>query len=191
MSIKIVKDFIPVSLQHDIEHVLLDSNSKFSWEYINEVSQWGQDHSQLANYGFAHVVYNHEYGGETSQYFKVFSPMVYFIEEKFQIPVQKLLRIRIGMQTLLTSKKTIVHTPHVDYKTEHKTLIYYVNTSDGDTIIYDEKFIDDSKLPEKFTIKKSIQPIKGSAVLLNGLQFHSSSSPSITNRRIVVNINFL
>jgi hypothetical protein len=187
------ENFAPVALQNDIDFVLTNSESKFPWEYLDEVSQWQFNTNKpiKKNYGFTHVVFNDQNGGETSQYFKVFSPLVYFIEERFKISVNKLLRIRIGMQTLVDEKENTIHIPHVDCNYPHKTLLYYANESDGDTIFYEQFYSDEKNIPKDFTIQKRIAFQKGSAVLFDGLQFHSSSSPKFHNRRIAININFL
>lgn len=67
-------------------------------------------------------------------------------------------------------------------------VIYYVDNSDGDTIIYNEKEIFDDY--SKYTIKQSISPKKGRIVFLRGDLFHSSSVPSIKHsKRIIINYN--
>ena len=66
--------------------------------------------------------------------------------------------------------------------------IYYVNDSDGDTIIYNEKeeFTDFSK----YTIRERISSKKGRLVLFNGDLVHSASIPSSKySKRIVINYN--
>lgn len=189
----IIENFAPLALQNDIDFILTNKDSNFVWEYIDEVSQWqfNVDGPVKKNYGFTHIAFNHEYGGETSQFFKVFSPLIYFIEDRFNVPVNKLLRVRVGMQTLVDENKSIIHIPHVDYREPHKTLLYYANESDGDTIFYNEFYINENSIPKNFTQQRKVSFKKGSAVLFDGLQFHSSSSPTKHNRRIAININFL
>ena len=49
-------------------------------------------------------------------------------------------------------------------------MLYYVNDSDGDTIIYNEKtkFDDCNVMKMNFTIKKKVSPKQGRVVLFDG-----------------------
>lgn len=188
-----VENFLPNSYQK----VLFDlvTQNSFPWYYhesisgIDNLDQFSQDNLQ---YGFAHIAYSND---EAYEFSKTFYPMIFFIEEKFNIPVEKLLRIRLGLN-LRKTDKNVVHGPHVDYQVPHKTLLYYVNDSDGDTIFYDKFFeINDmSKNSVDFSemkIEKTVSPKQNRAIVFDGLQYHSSSSPSKYVKRIAININFI
>lgn len=84
--------------------------------------------------------------------------------------------------------------PHVDRYLPHETCIYYINSSDGDTVLFDEKY-DFSLSREDNDNKKKTQhsritPSQGKAVLIDGLQYHASN-PSKTNLRFVLNVNYV
>ena len=69
-------------------------------------------------------------------------------------------------------------------------MIYYVNDSDGDTIIFNESGGENvNKRPDKLTIKKTITPKKNRAVLFRGDYFHTSTNPTKSEKRIVLNVN--
>jgi len=104
------------------------------------------------------------------------------------IDVFKLLRVKSNI-LYKTNKENSIHPPHVDTDMEHLVLLYYVNDSDGDTIIFNEKF-DGSSIPD-LTVKQMVSPKMGRAVLFDGLYYHSSSGPKISDNRVVININFL
>ena len=70
--------------------------------------------------------------------------------------------------------------PHVDWDFEHYTMLYYVNDSDGPTIIYDES----ANMVDK------IEPVKGRVLIFSGDTIHASSSPTEHNCRITINYNF-
>jgi hypothetical protein len=104
----------------------------------------------------------------------------------------KVDRIRFG--NFFKSDSFGIHNPHVDFYFPHYTLLYYVNDSDGDTFIFNEKvnMYDSSKIkeyPEEFTLLKRVSPKMGRAVLFNGLHYHSSSTPTKTDERTAININ--
>ena len=95
-----------------------------------------------------------------------------------------------GVREFIKSGEIGSNSPHVDFSDEHKTMLYYVNDSDGDTIFYNENYktIKNSK---SFSVDQKVNPVMGRAVLFDGLKFHSSSPPFLNDRRVVININYL
>lgn len=182
----IIKNFLPESYKNDIYN--LTTSNEFPWFYNESIS--GQpigskgDFSEV-QYGFSHVLFNN--GEENSPFYKFFIPMVYFIEEKTGERINELIRVRVGLNTK-SSEKEIIHLPHIDYYYPHKVFLYYVNDSDGDTIMYNEVF--DNENIKNFSIKEKITPCSNSGILFDGLRYHSSSSPIKNSKRIAVNINF-
>lgn len=70
--------------------------------------------------------------------------------------------------------------PHIDdTENEHMSMIYYVNNSDGPTILYNE---DGSVLD-------TIEPVAGRVLLMDGTVLHSGSTPLQNDVRIVINYN--
>lgn len=80
------------------------------------------------------------------------------------------------------------HLPHVDSGQKHLVFLYYVNDSDGDTVIFDKKFGDNL---DDMNIVRRISPKAGAAIVFDGSMYHASSSPSVSEYRCVVNANFL
>jgi hypothetical protein len=108
--------------------------------------------------------------------------------KKHGIEIKKILRIKANILNK-TDKQNHIHPPHVDMTIPHLVLLYYVNDSDGDTVIFNQKysFQEDPVL----TVNKTIAPKAGAAIVFDGLTYHSSSSPQYTEERIVLNINFI
>ena len=84
--------------------------------------------------------------------------------------------------------------PHTDWTIPHETCIYYINSTDGDTVLFDQKYdvslsIDDNDGKKKKVFTK-IRPLQGRAALFDGLQYHASN-PSKTSLRFVLNINYV
>ena len=107
--------------------------------------------------------------------------------KKYGIEVKETLRIKTNILNK-TDKQNHIHPPHVDMTIPHMVLLYYVNDSDGDTIIFNEKYCYE-EIPT-LTVDKVITPKAGSAIIFDGLTYHSSSSPKNTKERIVLNINW-
>jgi len=106
--------------------------------------------------------------------------------KKHGIEIKKILRIKANILNK-TYKEDHIHPPHVDMNTPHLVLLYYVNDSDGDTVIFNEKY---SVVSPSLTVNRTVSPKAGSAILFDGLTYHSSSSPQYAEERIVLNINF-
>lgn len=189
-----IENFLPKSYQIDLYE--LTKTDEFPWYWNSTISGMNPlRYSGISStqYGFSHVLYDKPTGRyENSPYQKFFRPMVYFIEEKFNVKVNELLRIRLGLNTKVDPTENILHVPHTDYFVPHKTVLYYVNDSDGDTFLYNEFYNPESKVePKEFTLNQRSTPQMGKAIFFDGLQYHSSSSPCKNLSRIAVNINFV
>ena len=106
---------------------------------------------------------------------------------------------RIKSNLLMPQKGATLQKPHVDdmenesydstgYIGNRKTLLYYVNNSDGETVIYNEKF--EGKPIGELTVKQRIQPVKGRAVIFDSNQIHSACLPINKRYRLVINCVF-
>ena len=79
--------------------------------------------------------------------------------EKNQIPIKKILRIKLNLLLKNNTKTNFFHTPHVDNNQQpHNVLLFYQNDSDGDTVVFKEKF--NLYKNQKLSISKRIKPKK-------------------------------
>lgn len=114
---------------------------------------------------------------------------------KNSIELKQLFRIRIGLMPKWSHK--ITHTPHVDFITPHKTLIYYVTSnSDAETYLYKERHPGDNIMndDEYFSPKTFVSAVKAEAnkaFMFDGLIYHASNMPTKENKRIVMSYNFI
>jgi hypothetical protein len=144
--------------------------------------------------GFFHMVFD---GKNFSPFFDFFYPILTFLEEKVSIKVKNLLRIRIRYTHPCSNHSLSKYAPpHVDYPSSNPyyTLIYYVEDSDGDTILFD-KFYDETQeynpLEDyKFKELYRFTPKQGSAIFFNGHRYHSGNYPVNYSSRIVINFDF-
>jgi hypothetical protein len=77
--------------------------------------------------------------------------------------------------------------PHVDAR-EGMSIVYFVNDSDGDTVIFNQKYTGEVK--RDVTVRHRIAPAKGKAVIFKSDVFHCSSNPIVSDFRIVMNVTF-
>lgn len=184
----IIDDFIPEDYQQELINQTI-MNNQFPWWFLYDMSgaqkpiQIDGIHSAVHQHGFQHTLFDHR-GNYGSPYEELFIPLLNKISnyiEKNVIPV----RIKIGM-VMPVEGGGVAH-PHVDYTSPHKTLVYYVNDTDGDTIFYKEKY--DGHHLDKFSVDQKISPKRGRAIIFDGLQYHSTSYPT-KDLRAFININF-
>jgi hypothetical protein len=166
----------------------------FPWFYHNTTYNDDRD-SSLFGYSFYHIAYNNN--AFTSAHGPMLELAILNMLDKAGEKLDKLLRIRLGMITI--TPNTVFHPPHVDYDFAHKTGLFYINTADGNTTIFNEQFdrslasnsFDQFKLvQDKLTIKKIITPKENTVAIFDGLHYHQSSTPTTVPRRIVINFNY-
>jgi len=190
-----IKDFIPVDYQRHIETVM--TGFEFPWVFNkNMVSGDDTFLDNVDNHaGFNHFFFEHQ--KTQSNFFQLFYPLVLSINSKVDIPFNMLIRMRANMTLASPESKLDWHMPHIDSFMPHYNAIYYVNDSDGDTVIFNETNEDfdpgqeDIKTIKQniFTVKHRVIPEKGKLVVFNGKYYHSSSPVRNHKYRCVINMN--
>ena len=117
--------------------------------------------------------------------------------------LNNLLRIKVnlGFQHPLYSKDSY-GMPHIDSLSNKWVMIYYINDSDGDTVLFNQKLSFEKEMDENgferekrigvdnYTILKRIQPKQGRILLIRGDQYHAGSPPIKSLTRGVINYVF-
>ena len=100
---------------------------------------------------------------------------------------ERLLRVKANMLVRSAAPEgSRPFSPHVDMPMPHWVLIYYVNDSDGDTVILDKQYPN----RENAAVLHSISPKKGRAIMFDGRHYHCGTCPSKHDVRIVFNYDF-
>lgn len=186
-DIKVVDNLLPDGYVEALRQDM--TGADFPWVYIDNVTHAGSKGSP----GFGHTVLDVP-NQIRSAWLPFFKPLVYHIEAANGVPITELIRIRVGL-LLPSDGKT--NEPHIDFTFPHYTACYYVEDTEGPTVIYDQRsdgsmnYIQAREMAEQgnFTIACANHPKRNSAVIFDGLRFHASSYP-ITNKRIVITVNY-
>lgn len=191
-QITILDKFLPKTYEDEISRHM--ESLEFPWFYNPNISYTPEMNAKFREHdanikegdGFVSrlILDNNKVNG----YGDLVKPVMYFVEDKFQMPLNHIIRARAVMIYKNPTFGDFYNVPHVDDTDEHLTLIYFVNDSDGDTIIFNELFCNKLDFTKK-TIAQRIQPRKGRAVLFNGLRYHTGSVPK-NNNRMLINFNF-
>jgi len=212
-KVSVEDDLLPVTHFNQIESYV--NSIEFPWNYTNNISLKNDSSSDsIDNYtfGYSSVVLNNvlqnEQGNQilsslpinpksslSRDFASFLTPLLYFIND--HIGFDFILKARFDMTTR-TPNKEYLQNPHVDYNKQfpHISCIIYMNDSDGDTIIFNERSENysteelDKISIDDLTIKKRVQPKKGRVVLFDGSLIHTGCSPYNNKNRILLNSNF-
>ena len=81
--------------------------------------------------------------------------------------------------------------PHVDSPHPHVATIFYLNDSDGNTVIFNERFEGSPEIDEsKLTVQKEIEPKANRLLIFDGHYIHTGHVPAHHNNRVILNSNF-
>ena len=139
------------------------------------------------NFGLSHVLKNDH--GIISNLYRFMMPMVFTAIDKIGYTVTDVYLARSFTQ--LPSLNNEPNWPHVDMNIPHLVCLYYVNDSQGDTVIYNE-MVDDVLVTEvntyQYTELQRITPKKGRVAIFSGTRFHSSGKP-VSGKRCILNFD--
>lgn len=192
-----VENLLPEEFYKEIQDVLF--SHKFPWYHnevtsivyavsdAHEVKNYFVDENTVDTQQFAHHFVVD--GQSDSQYTHYITRMIPYIERTAGQKFKAIHRIKTNMLCKDGSyPDNCYHTPHIDSVkgiSGTKTFLYYVNDSDGDTYFFNE--IGGKSNPERLTLNKRITPRANSGVLFDTNVWHASSTPRVSNRRIVIN----
>ena len=198
---KIIENIIPLSYQNHIENLI---NAKdFPWYFGRSINHNPNnikytDLNTTDAPGFGHLVVNPENGQQNSPIYSHVLPILFFFEEKIGVKVDIIKRIRIRRTIPVPGHTLEKYTPaHVDLSQseEYKSLVYYVEDSDGDTVLFDTEYDNeknDTVLYDNMNRKQIIRvpPKKGRAFYFKGKIFHSGNCPVNYKQRTIINFDF-
>lgn len=122
--------------------------------------------------------------------YKKIIPLIQKGCDEINFNIEKIVRCYGAIHALIANKNKKDNI-HINRNIPHLVMLYYVNSCDGDTILYD-KMLGDIPLeidyPDdycKFNITHKISPKKGRILFFDGRVYHSSSTPKKSIRCII------
>lgn len=191
---KFIENIVTDKVAERAQRIFLQDH--FDWYYNNSTSKIiPGNRTVLINdqtkesIQFTHKLYTD--GTFDSEHVDFVMKIMKGLEEKEGIVCTKMIRAK---SNLLVKEPLFgvdfYHPPHVDIRNPtniNYSLIYYVNDSDGDTILFNETYADEF---DNLTIAHRQTPKAGCALLFNSGTYHASSSPILTKSRVIINIVF-
>jgi len=192
MQLVQLDNVIPKPYQDQLEA----ETSALSWFFHKESARPGLDFS--ANYsGFYHMAFDAASAVPVvSAINAMLIPLLFVACEKAELRISDLIRVRLGLFPR-NALDVPYHNPHVDFYDPHVVGLYYVNDSDGDTVVFNQT-ADQVTVQEsvalansgQFTEMARVAPRKGRMAFFEGKHYHASMHPMKSSHRIVVTFNF-
>ena len=185
----IIDDFVVTEIQNNIESTVISAN--FPWYFIPATAYDADD--RVIDDGHNPFQFSHAavLNGKIviPDSWELIQPFIGRIIQKYDSDIE-IWRAKFNFLAQDTDSR--YHSPHSDITADHigkgvKSLVYYVNDSDGDTYLFNEKVPNNG---QQVTINQTVSPKKGRAIIFDPEIFHSSSSPINSQYRIVLNIVF-
>jgi hypothetical protein len=148
-------------------------SSDFPWFFMKTTLQKNNTEYKDSSY-FCHAVVKPP--GNPNLYSTISSPyysdlcnvVLQEIKELNQIKINSVIRVCFNMTLPIGN---ITSPPHYDHDFPHKNLLIYLNNSDGDTVVCEQK-------------EERYSPIEDDIILFEGLHHHEY--PKINNRVVMV-----
>jgi hypothetical protein len=177
-------DIIDKPSQKQIQQILFNSAE---WTFCVDVTN---PNNKQQRPGFAHYFVKDKQ--EVSKYNQNMMMILNNASSKINFKRKDVLQGRSFLQLPLNLIDKSIDAPHVDADQPHLVVLYYVNDSDGETVIYENKFEGYDKVPmfKDLKEKQRVTPKAGRVVLFDGYYWHTSCQPQY-NTRCIINYNLI
>tara|TARA_B100000131_G_C18021201_1_gene574637 strand:+ start:352 stop:912 length:561 start_codon:yes stop_codon:yes gene_type:complete len=163
---------------------LLDffGSDEMDWYYQGDITRGGNP--EIGKQGFSHNILDKDKMIPPNPVSSLVMPLLFQIQDYIGC---ENVTVRARADMTLYNPNGIVHHPHVDFETPHMAAIYYLNETDGDTIIFNEKFPHNGRL----TQATRVSPKPNRLLIFEGLHLHTGHSPKKHPNRIIINSNYV
>lgn len=192
--IKVLDNFIPLKIQN--KYIDLLDSQEIAWFFMKDLvvkeNEFNFKNKNITDtFAMVHTLFGSE--GVNSNFYDFFQTILTFFRIKEKVDIKDIIRIRI--RRTFPSKehtKDKYNVPHIDVKDHlpYKTLLYYVDDSDGDTIFFKNKITNDILLDSEAVEDQRVSPKKGRAIYFDGGIYHSGNCPIDFDKRTVINFDF-
>lgn len=173
---QVFDDIIPPELQDKFHDMVMNSPS---WSFVKDMS-YSNGSLTHPSFGF-NMMFKHPQMGVTSPLYEAVAvPIANALLEKTGIEIKDIYANRAFLQVPLAARFVRQNNGvHLDTDLPHYACVYYFNTTDGDTIVYEQNIhntVAGSQNVE-LTEHARVSPKKGRLVMFDGARYHCSSQP--------------
>ena len=188
-SVQIFDNFLPEDIYQKVKDRICGERQP--WYYQSSITNTERDNPPVDKFGFNFSLKraDEEFGLSDPDIRKTFNVLQeFYLKQKTVLKKARILRTRLDMTTY--SKESVIFEPHVDLDDPHLTSIFYVNDSDGNTVIYDQKWNPEQGIKQELTVMKEIEPVANRLIAFDGMHIHTGHNPTKHSNRILINTNF-
>jgi len=156
----VIDNFLPESLHQDLKRLVM--GNEIDWTYVLD-----HEHQQDDFYFIHNVIRD----GHESRLFDDIKPVLYFMDDKLGFVIENILRINCKLTTNHGRRNR--ETMHMDFTTSHYTGIYYINSSNGPTVVEDTE----------------VECVANRFLLFDGLKMHCGTTPDDCHARFNIVFN--
>lgn len=185
VTTRVFDDIVDEDTQRLFEKQILSS----TWTLVDDMSY---NNSKYKSYGLNCLIKHPTHGMIRPElYDNICKPIIDTLSKRTDLHMTDIVTARSFLQLPL-EKKFYKNTNgvHVDLPTKHVACVYYVNDSDGDTVIYEETV--KSVFPGSTNVElhehARVTPKRGRIVMFDGFRYHCSSQPR-NSHRCIINFN--
>lgn len=184
--IQVIDNVIASRYRNTIEAIFFGDDCY--WNFNSNVS----GDNKTKQVGLSHqIIYDFKH---YSKHVDFLLPLVFEISDKSNVNFDVILQARAFLQPASTCEYDN-DVFHVDVFRNHMVFLYYVNDSDGDTIILNKKYGDEQpsfldRNYRKKDILEKVTPKKGRVVVFDGHHYHAAGIPQ-TSHRCILNFNVI
>lgn len=199
--IQVYDDLLPPTLVDRIEQIL--TNEHFYWFALDNLSLGGQEakrefvlpegYRYIETSGMTKPFYSFSTWYDPYSMYMLTRMIIDYFCEASGTQIEQLIRVKANLLTPNPNAEynndNCIHYPHIDFYNDHLVLVYYVNDSDGDTVIFNEKWDGEKDNIVELSMNKRVTPKRGRIVAFDGRYYHTSQNPVNSPERIILNIN--
>lgn len=187
--ILVLDNIIPKKYQDEIENLFFSKD--FNWNIRTNLVA-SSNNKNYGQPGFVHQFFCIK-TNIVSEYYQYILPLLYSISEKSNVNYSHVLNVRTYVQTPSPVKwdNDYFHIDVIDPNSKqlipHFVFLYYVNDSDGDTLISSKVYENGNEAISELNLPtyKTIKPKKGRVVVFDGKYYHAAGIPHEHTRCII------
>ena len=184
---KVYDNILTIDEQNILNNIFFDTYFPYyiAQSSVNNstYSEWSDNNtveSQLMIHTFIDDISN-----EVSSFYQKIEHILVKFYEKTNIKFSGIIRCKLNLYYQVADyNKNNYQCPHVDQNYDHKVLIYYPYTSDGDTFLFNQVE------PNNYEVIDRIKPLGGRFLLMDKM-FHAGQPPIKNNNRMYLNYNLM
>jgi hypothetical protein len=173
----IIEKLLPQELEDEVHKLIMHPMFNWNWNSENIIP----DTPDANIFQMTHVFFLRR--AVWSKHFALVNSIIGYFVEKTGVKMKRVVRIKANLIPDIAHKPeqldNLIHTDvDLDRPGNYVTFVYYVENSDGDTLILEN---------DKKTVCLTSAPIKGNCVWFDSKTFHRSCVPLHHKRRVVIN----